>query len=43
MLPGVSAVKFSGLGEQSLLNDRRELHEDLVRVIRQVRPQRVVT
>ena len=33
-LPGVSEVKFSGLGEQSLLDDRRELHEDLVRVIR---------
>ena len=32
-----------GLGEQSLLDDRRELHENLVRVIRQVRPQRGVT
>jgi LmbE family N-acetylglucosaminyl deacetylase len=42
-LLGVSEVKFFGLGEQSLLEDRRELHEDLVRVIRQVRPQRVVT
>ncbi len=49
-LPGVSEVKFSGLGEDSLLDDRRDLlddrrklHEDLVRVIRQVRPQRVVT
>ena len=29
--------------EQSLLDDRRELHENLVRVTRQVRPQRVVT
>jgi LmbE family N-acetylglucosaminyl deacetylase len=42
-LLGVSEVKFLGLDEQSLLDDRRELHEDLVRVIRQVRPQRVVT
>lgn len=42
-LLGVSEIKFFGLGEQSLLDDRRELHENLVRVIRQVRPQRVVT
>jgi len=42
-LLGVSEVKFFGLGEQSLLDDRHELHENLVRVIRQVRPQRVVT
>jgi LmbE family N-acetylglucosaminyl deacetylase len=42
-LLGVSEVRFFGLGEQSLLDDRRELHENLVRVIRQVRPQRVVT
>ena len=42
-LLGVSEVKFFGLGEQSLLDDRDQLHEDLVRVIRQVRPQRVVT
>jgi LmbE family N-acetylglucosaminyl deacetylase len=42
-LLGVSEVKFLGLGEQSLLDDRRELHERLVRVIRQVRPQRVMT
>jgi len=34
---------FFSFGEQSLLDDRRELHENLVRVIRQVRPQRVVT
>lgn len=42
-LLGVSEVKFFGLGEQSLLDDRRDVHEKLVRVIRQVRPQRVVT
>jgi LmbE family N-acetylglucosaminyl deacetylase len=42
-LLGVSEVKFFGLGEQSLRDDRHELHENLVRVIRQVRPQRVVT
>jgi LmbE family N-acetylglucosaminyl deacetylase len=42
-LLGVSEVKFFGLGEQSLLDDGQELHENLVRVIRQVRPQRVVT
>jgi LmbE family N-acetylglucosaminyl deacetylase len=42
-LLGVSEVKFFGLSEQSLLDDRDELHENLVRVIRQVRPQRMVT
>lgn len=42
-LLGVSEVKFFGLGEQNLLDERRELHVNLVRVIRQVRPQRVVT
>jgi LmbE family N-acetylglucosaminyl deacetylase len=42
-LLGVSDVRFFGLSEQSLLDDRHELHENLVRVIRQVRPQRVVT
>ncbi len=42
-LLGVSEVKFFGLDEQSLLDGRRELHANLVRVIRQVRPQRVVT
>lgn len=42
-LLGVSEVEFFGLGEQRLLDQRRELHEHLVRVIRQVRPQRVVT
>jgi LmbE family N-acetylglucosaminyl deacetylase len=40
---GVSEVKFFGLNEHSLLDDRQQLHEKLVRVIRQVRPQRVVT
>jgi LmbE family N-acetylglucosaminyl deacetylase len=42
-LLGVSDVKFLGLGEQNLLDDRHQLHENLARVIRQVRPQRVVT
>jgi LmbE family N-acetylglucosaminyl deacetylase len=42
-LLGVSEVKFSGLHEQNLMDERRELHEHLVRMIRQVRPQRVVT
>jgi len=42
-LLGVSEVRFCGSGERSLLDDRRELHENLVRVTRQVRPQRVVT
>lgn len=42
-LLGVSEVKFFGLGEQNLQYERRALHENLVRVIRQVRPQRVVT
>ncbi len=42
-LLGVSEVKFFGLDEHSLLDDRHELHENLIRVIRQVRPQRVVT
>lgn len=42
-LLGVSEVKFFGLAEQQLLDERRELHENLVRGIRQVRPQRVVT
>src|SRR5258708_9500112 len=42
-LLGVNEVKFFGLDEQTLLDQRREVHENLVRVIRQVRPQRVVT
>ncbi len=41
-LLGVSEVNFSGLGEQSLLDDCHELHENLVRMIRQVGPQRIV-
>jgi LmbE family N-acetylglucosaminyl deacetylase len=42
-LLGVSGVTFLGLDEQTLLDERREVHENLVRVIRQVHPQRVVT
>jgi len=42
-LLGVSGVKFLGLDEQALLDERREVHENLVRVIRQLRPRRVVT
>src|SRR5215469_361475 len=42
-LLGVSEVKFLGLDEQTLLDECREVHEKLVRVIRQVRQQRVVT
>jgi hypothetical protein len=30
----VTEVQFFGLGEQSLLHDRHELHEGLVRAIR---------
>jgi LmbE family N-acetylglucosaminyl deacetylase len=40
---GVKAVRFLGLAEEGLRGVRAELHEELVRVIRQVRPQRVVT
>jgi LmbE family N-acetylglucosaminyl deacetylase len=42
-LLGVSEVKFFGLGEQNVLDERQGLHEHLVRMIRLVRPQRVVT
>lgn len=42
-LLGVAAVRFMGLAEGDLRGAGPELHEDLVRVIRQVRPQRVVT
>jgi LmbE family N-acetylglucosaminyl deacetylase len=42
-LLGVSDVRFFGLGEGRIRKDSHELHMDLVRVIRQVRPQRVVT
>ena len=40
---GVCEVRFLESAEGSLLDAPRQLHEDLVRVIRQVRPQRVVT
>jgi LmbE family N-acetylglucosaminyl deacetylase len=42
-LLGVKAVRFLGLPEEGLRGVRREVHEELVRAIRQVRPQRVVT
>lgn len=42
-LLGVREVRFLGLAEGGLRGDSRELHEDLVRVIRQVRPHRVLT
>lgn len=42
-LLGVSGVRFAGLGEGQIDPGSRELHEQLVRVIRQVRPQLVVT
>jgi LmbE family N-acetylglucosaminyl deacetylase len=42
-LLGVEDVRFLGMAEKALLDDRRGLHEELVRVIRQVRPHRVVT
>jgi LmbE family N-acetylglucosaminyl deacetylase len=42
-LLGVREVRFFGSFEGSLLEGRRQLHEDLVRMIRHVRPQRVVT
>jgi LmbE family N-acetylglucosaminyl deacetylase len=39
----VRDVRFFGLGEGGFRSAAHELHVDLVRVIRQVRPQRVVT
>jgi LmbE family N-acetylglucosaminyl deacetylase len=42
-LLNVSDVQFMGLGEGMIDPTNRELHEHLVRVIRQVRPQRVMT
>ena len=42
-LLGVKDVRFLGLGEGGFRQGDRELHLELVRVIRQVRPQRVVT
>jgi LmbE family N-acetylglucosaminyl deacetylase len=40
---GVSDVRFLGLSEGGLLHPGRELHVELVRAIRRVRPQRIVT
>jgi LmbE family N-acetylglucosaminyl deacetylase len=42
-LLGVGDVRFFGLGEGDFRQAGRDLHVDVVRVIRQVRPQRVVT
>ncbi len=42
-LLGVREVRFLGLTEGGLHAANRELHEDLVRVIRRARPQRVLT
>src|ERR1051326_390390 len=42
-LLGVRDVRFFGLGEGGIRRDDRELHVDLVRMIRQIKPQRVVT
>jgi LmbE family N-acetylglucosaminyl deacetylase len=42
-LLGVHDVRFFGLNEGGFTQGRRALHVDLVRVIRQVKPQRVVT
>ena len=39
----VSDVRFMGLNEGLIDPASRELHEQLVRIIRQVRPQRVMT
>jgi LmbE family N-acetylglucosaminyl deacetylase len=40
---GVGEVIFLGRTEKSLQDERHALHEELVRVIRRVRPERVVT
>ena len=40
---GVSDIRFLGLGEGELRPASRGLHQTLVRIIRQVRPQRVLT
>jgi LmbE family N-acetylglucosaminyl deacetylase len=40
---GVGEVCFLGRGEQDLRDARHQLHESLVREIRRVRPQRVLT
>jgi len=42
-LLGVKSVRYLGLPEEGLRGVRHELHEELVRVIRQIRPERVVT
>lgn len=42
-LLGVGDVRFFGLSEGGLRDAGEKLHVDLVRVVRQVRPQRVVT
>jgi LmbE family N-acetylglucosaminyl deacetylase len=42
-LLGVREVRFLGLAEGAVTSAGRALHEDLVRVIRQVRPERVLT
>jgi LmbE family N-acetylglucosaminyl deacetylase len=42
-LLGVNDVRFFGLGEGGFRPAGRALHVDLVRVIRQARPQRVGT
>jgi LmbE family N-acetylglucosaminyl deacetylase len=43
MLLGVQDVQFLGLSEDGIEGSARQLHLELVRVIRLVRPQRVVT
>jgi LmbE family N-acetylglucosaminyl deacetylase len=40
---GVGEVRFLGLPEGGLLHPGRELHIELVRAIRRVRPERIVT
>lgn len=42
-LLGVSDVRFLGLGEDAVHPSSRELHESLVRIVREVRPQRILT
>jgi len=39
----ISAVRFLGLGEDAVQPSSRDLHESLVRTIREVRPQRILT
>lgn len=40
---GVAEVQFLGLEEGALLEFRRQIHVEIVRTIRRIRPQRVVT